>query len=312
MNQPTVFILLAAHNGEAYLLQLLESLSKQDYPHIKVVLSDDSSTDSTALILAEFAAQHPEQFQIHHRGLQFHCPQKHFMHLLSAYQDKPYLMFCDQDDVWHPDKVSKTLRQMTALTDDSSVPCLVHTDLRVVDANLNVLSQSFCRSSGLDGHRMAFNHLLVQNVVTGCTTMVNSALAKLACSVPYPEEMLMHDWWLALLASSCGITAFITDSTIDYRQHGANSVGAKNTKSLRYLIRRLCSAPMRHAINRAVTQAQGFRRCYLTYLTADHQLILNKFISTGHSGLLKRDYLFIRYGLLKSGIMRKIAQLLGL
>ena len=61
------------------------------------------------------------------------------------------------------------MKKMVELEKDNdiSVPILVHTDLRVVDSNLNEIAPSFCKYSNLNGNRLAVNQLLVQNVVTG-------------------------------------------------------------------------------------------------------------------------------------------------
>lgn len=312
MNDPTVLILLATYNGEEYICQMLDSLLVQDYPNVRIVVSDDGSSDGTADILDRYAAAHPALITHYHSGMRFGNAKKHFTHLLSAFHDAPYIMFCDQDDIWHPDKISKTLRCMQQVETSCEIPALVHTDLRVVGKDLELISPSFCAHSGLDGNRLALNQLLVQNVVTGCTCMINGALAKLAAQMPYQERMMMHDWWLALIASACGNTGFLNEPTIDYRQHGNNSVGAKNVHSISYLMNRLRSKPMRKSLQSAADQADAFFSSYHDVLTDDQIQLLKAFIATRDQGLVRRDITFVKFGLLKSGTIRKLAQLLGL
>lgn len=308
----TVTVLLAAYNGEAYIRQMIDSILCQDHRDIHIVLSDDHSTDATALILEQYARNHPDIITHYRSGLRFGCAQKHFMHLLSVYQDAPYIMFCDQDDVWHPDKVSKTLQRMREIETSADMPALVHTDLRVVDHALHVICSSFCTHSGLDGSRLALNQLLVQNVVTGCTVMINRGLARLACRVPFCDAMLMHDWWLALLASACGTVSFLDEATIDYRQHGSNSVGAKNVRSASYLLHRLRSSSMRRSLQQAADQASAFLDAYSDTLRPDQIALLRAFIATKSQTPIRRDITYVKHGLLKSGTVRKLAQLLGL
>ena len=308
----TVTVLLAAYNGEAYIRQMIESILSQDHKDIRIILSDDNSTDATASILDAYAAEYPHIITHYRSGLRFGCAQKHFMHLLQVYQDRPYIMFCDQDDVWHPDKVSITLKRMKELEQITSCPVLVHTDLRVVDRDLNTINDSFCSLSGLNGNRLALNQLLVQNVVTGCTVMVNSALARLACSGLVCERMIMHDWWLALLASCCGRSAFVPESTIDYRQHGNNSVGAKNVYSPIYLFKRLRSSSMRQAMKSAAAQADSFLKAYSHFLSEDQKEVISAFALTKDQNIFLRDKTYLQYGLLKNGLIRVAAQLLGL
>ena len=306
MEKATVLVLLATYNGENFIRPMVDSVLAQDYQNIKIILSDDNSRDSSPAILEEYAQKHPDKVVHYRSGMRFGCAQKHFMHLLSKFRDAPYIMFCDQDDVWHPDKIRKTLEKMRQVEQDASVPAMVHTDLRVVDRDLKELSPSFWIHSDLDGSRLALNQLLVQNVVTGCTMMINHALAELACREIPENAMLMHDWWLALLASACGRTGYLSEAIIDYRQHGNNSVGAKNVRSASYLWQRLRSKKMRKALS-----AQAFLECYGDLLTQEQTDLLTAFASTQTAGLLSRDRVYIKYNLLKHGAVRVTAQLLG-
>lgn len=312
MTNSTVLILLAAYNGETYIRAQVDSLLAQDHPHIKIVLSDDGSTDRTPAILEQYAKNHSDRIIHYHSNTRFGCAQKHFMHLLTQFHDEPYIMFCDQDDIWHTDKVSKTLVCMHQIEDDPQIPALIHTDLRVVDKNLALINPSFCNHSNLDGHRLGLNQLLVQNVVTGCTMMINRALAVLACEKPVSDAMRMHDWWLAILASVSGKCAFLNEATIDYRQHGSNSVGAKNVRSMSYLWTRLRSKSMRPELQKAADQAAAFLENYTDILSADQHKLIRSFADTRHQNLLRRNIVYIQNGLLKSGILRKVVQLLGI
>lgn len=311
MEKAKVLILLAAYNGETYIRQMIQSVLCQSCQDFRLVLSDDGSSDATEQILESYAMAYPNQV-IHYRsGRRFGNAQKHFMHLLWHFHDAPYIMFCDQDDIWHPDKIEKTLRKMTTIESDPRLPALVHTDLRVVDKEGRQIAPSFCAHSAIDGNRLKLNQLLVQNVVTGCTMMLNRSLADLACRNDQ-DAMIMHDWWLALLASGCGEIAFLNEPTIDYRQHGSNSVGAKNVFSPRYLLRRISSEKMRSSLETAADQAQAFLECYRDVLSGEQRELLNAFVSTRNRSIFYRDKIYLRHGLLKKGIVRICAQLLGL
>ena len=308
---PKVLILLACYNGAAYITEMVDSLIGQDHGNIQIVASDDHSTDETWAILQKLAGIYPDQLVIYRPEQRCGSAQKHFMHLLSVFHDAPYVMFCDQDDVWHPDKVSKTLARMRMI-EEAEMPCLVHTDLRVVDKHLKEISPSFCAHSGLDGNRLATNQLLVQNVVTGCTMMLNRPLAELACRETDAGSMMMHDWWIALLASCCGKTAFVPEATIDYRQHGDNAVGAKDVRSAGFLWKRLTSHQMRRSIRDAIRQAEAFAETYDDLLSAEQKELLGAFSLTGKVGFFRRNRLYMQYGLLKKGAVRVMAKFLGL
>ncbi len=313
MEGPTVLILLATYNGEKFVRQMVDSVLAQDFEDIKIILSDDGSKDSTPAILDEYAEKFPEKVTHYRSGLRFGCAQKHFMHLLKNFHNAPYIMFCDQDDVWHSDKISLTLNKMRQTEGDDKLPTLVHTDLRVVDSKLCEIAPSFCENSVIDGNRVALNQLLVQNVVTGCTVMINRALASIATSKEGGEdEMLMHDWWLAILAAAIGKVAFLNEATIDYRQHGNNSVGAKNVYSPSYLLARLKGKSMKKAMQDAARQSEAFLKVFAGHLTKDQAQMLEDFAKTQNLSVFKRNAIYRKYKLYKNGFIRVVAQFLGI
>lgn len=306
-----VTILLAAYNGSGYISQQIDSILRQSFQAFRLILSDDGSTDDTPELLEGYARRHPDKITHYRSGLRFGCAQTHFMHLLGQFHDTPYLMFCDQDDVWHGDKIEKTLAKMRSLEKDPAVPVLVHTDLRVVDGALQELSPSFCKLSNLDGNRTALNQLLIQNVVTGCTVMMNRALAELACRKSPQKAMLMHDWWLAILASATGKVGFLQEATIDYRQHGSNSVGAKNTRSLAYLWKRFASRDTRQVLIGTARQAELFLEQYGDVLDPGQLAMVKAFASTADAPWRIRIRIYRKYRIWKCGFLRTLAQILG-
>ena len=124
--------------------------------------------------------------------------------------------------------------------------------------------------------------------------------------------MMMHDWWIALLAACCGKAAFLNEATIDYRQHGNNAVGAKNVRSFAFLWKRLRSRQMRRSILDAIRQAEVFAEVYGDVLNEEQKELIAAFVQTGQVGFFKRNQIYVRYGLLKNGFTRVAAQLLGL
>lgn len=236
-----VAILLSTYNGERFLEQQLDSLLGQSHDNFIVVLRDDCSTDSTSSILQRYSDAYPELF---HRVADDGCnrgPSGSFS-LLCEYllsesatlgfdRDNIIACFCDQDDVWAPNKIELSLRALlVAEAGDKSKPVLVHTDLRVVDASLQPIAESFVGYQGLEIERHAFAHLAVSNLVTGCTACFNGALLRVA--LPVPKRAIMHDWWLAMVAAGFGELVFLEDTPIAYRQHGGNAVGAKPMKTV--------------------------------------------------------------------------------
>jgi glycosyltransferase involved in cell wall biosynthesis len=261
-------IALATFQSEKYLRPQLHSLFNQSVQDFSILVADDGSTDSTLDILSEFSAAHPNRIRI----LQFQeraggaC--QNFARILDAAQSD-YLMFCDHDDVWLPDKIATSLKRMRELETafDGHTPLLVHTDLSVVDHELKPLFPSFSRQEKLSAHNSNLRRLMVQNNVTGCTMLLNKALYEAAR--PIPRDAAMHDWWIALVAAALGKISFIDNVTVLYRQHGQNSVGI--TKRRR---------PMDYCLKlKNFVQGQGVGRGRLLRVTHQAQIFRDRYAS---------------------------------
>jgi glycosyltransferase involved in cell wall biosynthesis len=219
-------ILLAACNGADHLEAQLQSLLAQSHTDWIVTASDDGSTDLTPAILQRYAAEDPGRFRIVSAGGGLGAL-RHFSALFHGASER-YIMFCDQDDVWLPRKIEAAAAAMADLEGrfGRDVPALVHSDLRVVGPALEARAGSFWRRRGFEPELMqTLERLLVRNVVTGSTVLVNEPLRRLAS--PIPESAFMHDWWLALVAAALGRIQAVPEPTVLYRQHGRNVVGAR-------------------------------------------------------------------------------------
>ncbi len=146
---------------------------------------------------------------------------------LAFEEGADYVFCCDQDDVWQPDKLSRVLERLRGCERAHAGPCLVHHDLRVVDENLQVIEDSYWAMMKLQpADARDPQRLLSRNEVTGCALACNRELLEIA--LPIPPEAIMHDWWLALCAGWFGAIAPIPETLVEYRQHGANAIGAKS------------------------------------------------------------------------------------
>ena len=303
----TVRILLATYNGEKYIGEMIESILAQSFTDWQLVLSDDQSGDHTVSILEDYAGRYPDRITHYRSGLHFGNAQGHFLHLLHQFPDAPYIMFCDQDDVWHRQKVSATLQKMQEI-EKPGVPALVHTDLRVVDGQLREMDPSFLDYSGLSGDRLALKQLLVQNVVTGCTMMVNRTLAQLANAHMPAGKILMHDWWLALIAASMGTVGFLNQATIDYRQHGNNTVGAKDTRSMTYVLKKIRNDGVRKAMEDTYAQAEVFLEAFGDLMAPEQRQMVAEYAALKNRSSMGRRLGFWKGGYYKYGLKRIIAQ----
>jgi hypothetical protein len=220
-----VAILLATYNGEKYLDELMRSLLTQTYHDFVILARDDHSSDGTAGILEHWSASRPDKVRVVSDDLGNLGSLRSFSLLMESC-DAPYFALCDQDDVWLPSKVELAVNEVRNLEYQfgKATPILVHSDLKVVDEHLQEISRSFFKYTGINtANAGRLDRLIINNTVAGCSSMGNRALLKLAC--PIPGSLPYHDWWLALVATSCGVLRTIAEPTILYRQHGQNQVG---------------------------------------------------------------------------------------
>lgn len=226
-------IMIAVRDGESYLEEQLDSLLGQTCAEWVAYIHDDGSSDGTEAILDRYAAQNPEHFVLLD-GAPTGSAKANYFYLFGQVE-APLYMCCDQDDVWLPDKIERTLREMAAAEQTADVPCLVYTDLRVVDESLREVSGSMNRYQKLSCEDTRVGHVLVQNVVTGCTMMINRRLRDMVLCLKDTDRIVMHDWWAALIAAQFGVLRYLDEPTILYRQHGENDTGAKDISLLWYL-----------------------------------------------------------------------------
>lgn len=229
-------VVLVCCNGEAYLDGQIATILNQTVAPARLLLSDDASSDDTALILERWRRQAPGQVLVRREpercGVVAHVDRA--LAALMATGPTPYLFLSDQDDLWDLDKAERSLAKMAALEASwgSAVPLLVHTDLRLIDASGRLLARSYIQHACLRLKRTSLRELAFQNVVTGCTVLINRAC--LEAALPIPPEAVLHDGWLALVATSLGAVYFLPEPTVSYRQHGDNQVGGEVFRSERW------------------------------------------------------------------------------
>lgn len=222
-----ITILLSVYKKAPFLEEFLKSLEQQTNRNFRLLcrFDDPENNEPNKNILRKYGFAEILEDESHLGVVNT------YNRLLRSAADAPYIMFADQDDIWHPDKIELSLDRIKQAEAEFSAetPILCHSDLRVVSEDLREISPSFMKFQSLDSSRRKFRELLIQNNVTGCTVIINRAMADL---VDFPEEAICHDWYLALIASAFGKIFFTDRATIDYRQHSGNCYGAVPRKKL--------------------------------------------------------------------------------
>lgn len=306
-------ILMATYNGSSFIEAQLESLRGQTFSGWQLLVRDDGSRDDTIEKIRSFASQDERIRMLENDKTCLGASLNYSRMLEQASVQADYLMFCDQDDVWRPDKIKVTLTKMREMEErfSSSIPLLVHSDLSVANRGLHIIASSFWDYQRLNPAAKGLNRLLVQNNVTGCTVMINRALATLAS--PVPPQAVMHDWWLALVAAAFGKIGHIPRSTMLYRQHGANDTGAKYY-GFAYAVRKALAGlgEMKASLLKTQCQACAFLARYASRLEPEQRLLLEAYCNLYRKGFWARRWQLLRFGFYKHGFFRNIGMFLSL
>lgn len=209
-------IVLCVLNGADYLIPQLQSLYRQTDSDFALYISDDGSTDRSPELTAEHTDPHTTRF---FQGLQKgFC--HHFLHTLARTETThQYYAFCDQDDVWHQDKLERAIAQLKTVP--KHIPALYCSRTEIIDAEGNRIGES-----PLFAHPPSFANALVQNIGGGNTMVMNRAARDLVISTAV-TGIISHDWWAYLVvAGAGGAVVYDPRPSLGYRQHGHNAIGA--------------------------------------------------------------------------------------
>jgi glycosyltransferase involved in cell wall biosynthesis len=304
-----ITVLLATWQGERFLEEQLQSLRDQTGPPVTILARDDASADGTRAILERWAQRYPGWLDIVADDGVRRGATGNFTALLAACTT-PYALFCDQDDRWHTDKVARSWAQMQAMEDrhGAATPLLVHGDAQLIDDQARPLSGSLAQAQH---HRLEDasrpERMVMHNYVTGCTTMFNRALMDLA--LPIPASALWHDWWMGLLACLCGKVEHLPGMLLDYRQHGANALGA-GTMRWSALFRRFPNpGAIRTRMRRVALQAGAARERCGNRLDERKNRLLESCAQLPDKGWMARRTSVMGQGMWMPGIIRNAALL---
>ena len=304
-----VDILLAVYNSSQYVSETIESIIRQDFTQWRLLIRDGGSKDHTPHIIEKYAQAHPDKIvlipSVKRSGA---C--QNFSALLSR-SLASYVMFCDHDDIWLPGKISKSLSLMREQEQllGAEVPLLLFTDKRVVDDKLSVISDSYNEYQNLNSENLQLSRLLVQNVPSGCTMLINRALIDKCGTIP--PGAIMHDHWISLTAAAFGKIIYLDEPTILYRQHIRNVFGASQY-GLRYFYHLFSKGlnAARRRFYQNVEQARLFLEHFEGQLSAADAEVLLAFSSLQECSWTKRRRILWRYKILKTGICRNIGMFL--
>lgn len=222
MNRKTslVSIAMTTYNGEKFLAQQLDSIVLQSYQNIEVVICDDGSTDNTLNIIQSYCNKYHfiTLYQNSHK-LGF---VKNFEKAISLCKGG-YIALSDQDDIWEKDKLKIQMDEMHKLEQNTSVlPIMIHSDLSMINEENQQTQISYFK----------FKHYKLKKdkdlgaILGPCGVMGNTILMNRHLKnkiLPFPDELDVHDYWIALINELFGKRVTLVRPLVKYRIHSQNT-----------------------------------------------------------------------------------------
>jgi glycosyltransferase involved in cell wall biosynthesis len=297
MQSNTVQILLATYNGERFIREQLDSLLNQTEKNFTVIIRDDGSTDHTLDIIAEYQVNYPDTFTLLQDNTKNKSGAKGNFAMLLEKSTADYVFFCDQDDVWLPEKVEMELEKIQWLENkDRSNPCMVFSDMKIINEDGMLIGNSLWCNLHLHPDFFVLHRLLVQNIPHGCSMVINKALRNLA--YPIPEAAIMHDHWIALLVATCGSWDAITTPTLLIRNHGENVTRHKTSlleKIKRFTSNMFSKEQYESFLQIRIAQATALLSRCQEILHPKQIAILNDFIALSHVKGIERKKIILKH-----------------
>ena len=287
-----VNILMSTYNGQQFLAEQIRSIQEQSYTDWTLFIRDDGSSDNTKEILKDFEHQDSRIHLIDNDKSDNLGVIKSF-HKLVNHDRADYYFFSDQDDVWLPNKLELSLKEAQNYLAD--LPLMVYMDLKVVNQDLEIMTESMVKSQSHHANTELVQEL-TENTVTGGVAMINHALAEMWQET---DDILMHDWYLALLASAFGNLVFIDQPGELYRQHSDNVLGARTlSKRFKKWIRpHILFAVYWDLIKNSQKQS---RHLLQMPLSQSNRELIEAFVTIMDKSMLGRFRILRKYGLRKN------------
>lgn len=292
MPDKRISLALATYNGEKYLIQQLESIFSQELAPDEIIIVDDFSTDRTVSIIREYQKSHP--------AIVLFCneinigPTASFKKAVSLCTC-PYIAFCDQDDIWKPFKLQLSLETLVAI-ENPSLPSMVFTDLEIVDHENKSLYPSFWQKHGFKPFSINFYKLLMGNVATGCSIVINKSMANEIAKMP--SNVIMYDFWISLISYGFGKVKPINITSIRYRTHSSSvTIKEKLTLSSRLqLFFKIAFEFKSDFLNDEILQAETFSQMYECRLNSNNLKHIRRFLNLKYAtGFSKKVHSVFRW-----------------
>lgn len=219
-DKPLISILMAVYEPRLdWLEEQLRSLNEQTYPNLRLYMRDDCSPTVSFEDIEALAKKCITAFPYALKRNEKNLGSNGTFERLTREAEGTYFAYCDQDDVWLPEKLEVQERAMMPSVS------MVYSDMRVINESGEELAESLQelrpRLRYQTGKGLA-EYYLFQNCTAGCSMLFRAGVAKWAC--PFPAKTVC-DQWLCIIGANCGEVVFVSEKLLYYRQHGQNQTG---------------------------------------------------------------------------------------
>ncbi|MFV7706696.1 glycosyltransferase [Shewanella algae] len=264
-----VAVLLAAYNGEQYIVEQIDSILMQHDVDVTIFISVDRSSDSTHMIVNDYSNSHKNKVIVLPYGAKFGSAGSNFFRLLVDVDFSlfDYVAFADQDDIWLPNKLSSSISQMKATNSDAYSGNVT----AFWPNNRQVLIKK-------DYPQKRYDYLF-ESAGPGCTFVFNVKLALAIKDILIEKSekistLWLHDWFCYSFARHSGYRWHIGSNPLMlYRQHTNNEVGANS--GLSAILSRIKVVLSGDAFHKVLTQADFIEQDELPI----RKLKVNSFLS---------------------------------
>lgn len=305
INNPEVTILMATYNGAQYIKQQLDSLINQTYTNWKLIIRDDGSTDNTIEIVEQYISLHSNVSLVINKTKQKGAVSNFaaLYALARKQQSGSYIMFCDQDDIWLPNKIKATMALMqNAEQQNHNKPVMIFGNMQMItsegvpiDEEMKLMPQ------------LSFNRTLVQNYALGCTMMINNELIQIMEDIPLLAEN--HDYWVCLIATAFGVTRYLEDSYLQYRQHNNNVTSQGAGMKKRFTRFTSGFNKQIETFKKRMLMLQQFFDIYQLTLKSDQRDMLLNYLDSYGKGRLHLIFAIRKYKIYKLGLLQNLGLL---
>lgn len=264
-----VAICMSTYNGEKYLEEQLKSLFSQTYSNIKIYVRDDGSSDKTKEILCKYK----EKIVIVESTKNLGVVQS-FMQLLKYVEDADYYAFCDQDDIWLPNKIERAVEKLEE--SNNRIPTMYFSDYDYCDENMNYISRSAINKNG-----PSFQNALVECISLGMNMVINHSLRDIIVKNRM-EKAMYHDWIIYLISSAIGNIIYDREVSVKYRRHG-NNVSTVNQNFIQFQIWRIKQIFKKSYFKQLKEQLIEFEKIYKKQLKPKDKKLLSLFTKKNYS-----------------------------